>query len=185
VKITPTSLTLNQLFSSSNEQYVIPAYQRRYSWHERQVLELVDDIELLEGGDTHLLGSIVCLTGSHTAGLNQLELVDGQQRLTTISILFECIKERLAKDKRTDLVTEVARLLSAKSIDGKVMPKVLLDSIDSKEFARLQKAESAGDFKNDNLRQAFDVLREWVAARTGRSKRVLVSAAESGVCYST
>ena len=163
MKITPTSLTLNQLFSSSNEQYVIPAYQRRYSWHERQVLELVDDIELLEGGDTHLLGSIVCLTGSHTAGLNQLELVDGQQRLTTISILFECIKERLAKDKRTDLVTEVARLLSAKSIDGKVMPKVLLDSIDSKEFARLQKAESAGDFKNDNLRQAFDVLREWVA----------------------
>jgi len=74
MKIAPTSLTINQLFGSSNEQYVVPTYQRRYSWHERQVGELIDDIELLENGDTHLLGSIVCLTGSHKATLNQIEL---------------------------------------------------------------------------------------------------------------
>ncbi len=37
MKITPTSLTINQLFGATNEQYVIPAYQRRYSWHDRQV----------------------------------------------------------------------------------------------------------------------------------------------------
>ena len=59
--ITPTSLTINQLFGSNNEQYVIPTYQRRYSWHERQIWELIDDIGLIEGSDTHLLGSIVCL----------------------------------------------------------------------------------------------------------------------------
>lgn len=93
--ITPTSLSINQLFSSTNEQYVIPTYQRRYSWHERQVWELIDDILLIEDGDTHLLGSIVCLAGHHTAGLNKLELVDGQQRLTTITILLECIRQRL------------------------------------------------------------------------------------------
>lgn len=84
--ITPTSLTINQLFGSNNEQYIIPTYQRRYSWNERQLWELIDDIGLIEGNDTHLLGSIVCLTGHHTAGLNKLELVDGQQRLTTITI---------------------------------------------------------------------------------------------------
>jgi uncharacterized protein with ParB-like and HNH nuclease domain len=66
--ITPTSLTVNQLFGSNNEQYVVPTYQRRYSWHARQVWELIDDIMLVEGSDTHLLGSIVCLTGHHTAG---------------------------------------------------------------------------------------------------------------------
>lgn len=58
--ITPTSLTITQLFGSTNEQYVIPTYQRRYSWHERQVWELIDDILLIDEGDTHLLGSIVC-----------------------------------------------------------------------------------------------------------------------------
>jgi uncharacterized protein with ParB-like and HNH nuclease domain len=147
MKITPTSLTLNQLFSSTNEQYIIPAYQRRYSWHERQVMELVEDIDLLKGADTHLLGSIVCLAGTHTAGLNALELVDGQQRLTTISILLECIRERLIRDKRTDLASEVTRLLSAKAMDGKPMPKILLDSIDSKEFSRLLKADDDGDIR--------------------------------------
>ncbi|RWB25315.1 DUF262 domain-containing protein [Mesorhizobium sp.] len=82
MKITPTSLTLNQLFGSANEQFVIPAYQRRYSWREQQLYELIEDIELLENTDVHLLGSIVCLTGHHTAGINRLELVDGQQRLS-------------------------------------------------------------------------------------------------------
>jgi uncharacterized protein with ParB-like and HNH nuclease domain len=56
VIITPTSLTITQLFGSTNEQYVIPTYQRRYSWHERQVWELIDDILLIDDGDTHLLG---------------------------------------------------------------------------------------------------------------------------------
>ena len=97
MKIAPNSLTVSQLFSSTNEQFVIPAYQRRYSWRERQIIELVEDINLIEEADTHLLGSIVCLTGHHTAGINKLELVDGQQRLTTIIILLECIRERLER----------------------------------------------------------------------------------------
>ena len=93
--ITPTSLNITQLFGSTNEQYVIPTYQRRYSWHERQVWELIDDILLIDESDTHLLGSIVCLAGHHTAGLNRLELVDGQQRLTTVTIILECVRQRL------------------------------------------------------------------------------------------
>src|SRR2546426_2815994 len=98
MKITPTSLTINQLFGSSNEQYVVPTYQRRYSWRARQIWELMEDIVLLENSDTHLLGSIVCLADHHKAGPNQLELVDGQQRLTTVTILLECIRQRLEQE---------------------------------------------------------------------------------------
>ena len=88
MKIAPASLTINQLFGSKNEQYVVPTYQRRYSWHERQVVELIEDITLLEDGDTHLLGSIVCLAGHHTAGLNRLELVDGHLDGTSTDAFF-------------------------------------------------------------------------------------------------
>src|SRR5262245_30172420 len=137
MKITPTSLTINQLFGSSNEQYVVPTYQRRYSWRERQIWELVDDIKLLEDSDTHLLGSIVCLAGHHKAGLNQLELVDGQQRLTTVGIILECIRERLEQENLSDETVEVRRLLGSKALGGNAMPKVALDSIDSSEFKRL------------------------------------------------
>jgi uncharacterized protein with ParB-like and HNH nuclease domain len=67
------------------------------------VVEPIEDIILIEDGDTHLLGSIVCLAGHHKAGLNQLELVDGQQRLTTVTILLNCIRERLEK---TEVLTK-------------------------------------------------------------------------------
>jgi len=115
VIITPTSLTITQLFGSTNEQYVIPTYQRRYSWHERQVWELIDDIQLIDEGDTHLLGSIVCLAGHHTAGLNRLELVDGQQRLTTVTIILECIRQRMELDGEADEIEKFRHALATRA----------------------------------------------------------------------
>ena len=166
MQITPTSLSISQLFGSNNEQYIIPTYQRRYSWHERQVWELIDDIKLIENADTHLLGSIVCLAGHHTAGLNKLELVDGQQRLTTITILLECIRQRLEADKETDEAAEVGRLLSAKPLGGKPVRKVSLDSIDSAEFERLVNEDDKQEFQNQQLQWAFESVREWIAEQT-------------------
>lgn len=160
MQIKPTSLTLNQLFGSSNEQYVIPSYQRRYSWGERQIYELLEDIELLEGADTHLLGNIVCLTRAHQAGVNPLELVDGQQRLTTIAILLHCILERLKRDERADLAAEANRLTNARAPNGGAHPKILLDSIDRKDFERLQSGVEASG--NPALSGAFGILRKWV-----------------------
>lgn len=163
MKITPASLTLNQLFGSTNEQYVIPTYQRRYSWHERQVGELMDDVAAIENGDTHLLGSIVCLAGHHKAGLNQLELVDGQQRLTTVSIVLECIRERLEVEGAPDETFEIGQLLNAKPLGGKPVKKIALESIDADEFVQhLCRSEISGA-KNQNLSGAFSFVRSRVA----------------------
>lgn len=163
--ITPTSLTINQLFGSNNEQYVIPTYQRRYSWQERQVVELIEDIKLIEGNDTHLLGSIVCLAGHHTAGLNKLELVDGQQRLTTITILLECMRQHLEESGEADDAAEVARLLIAKPLGGRPLRKVALDSIDSVEFDQLVQNDESPSYKNAQLVATFQIVREWIAGQ--------------------
>lgn len=170
--ITPTSLSVTQLLGSTNEQYVIPAYQRRYSWHERQVWELIDDIRLIEEGDTHLLGSIVCLAGHHKAGLNRLELVDGQQRVTTISIILECIRQRLEKEGESDDANDIGRLLTAKPLGGSPFKKIALDSIDSEEFERLIQNDTSQDFQNDRLRSAFGIVRGWIGEQ---SKEVLAA----------
>lgn len=50
MKISPATLSVNQLLSSPSEQYSIPPYQRRHSWGERGIWELIDDAELLEEG---------------------------------------------------------------------------------------------------------------------------------------
>lgn len=165
MKITPTSLTLNQLLGSANEQFVVPAYQRRYSWRSRQVIELIEDIDLLSGSDVHLLGSIVCLTGPHTAGINRLELVDGQQRLTTLCVIFECIKQRLIEDEEQDRASELNRLLAAKPLGGKNVPKISLDTIDAGDFAYSlsNSGDHDGDVANQNLANAFFEVRRWLS----------------------
>ena len=164
MKINPTSLTLNQLLGSANEQFVVPAYQRRYSWRSRQVIELIEDIDLLSGSDVHLLGSIVCLTGPHTAGLNRLELVDGQQRLTTLCVILECIKEKLTQDDEQDKAAELNRLLTAKPLGGKYVAKILLDTIDGAEFLGFIKRGETDyeEIANQNLANAFNETRSWI-----------------------
>jgi hypothetical protein len=166
MKITPNSLTVTQLFGSGNEQYVIPAYQRRYSWQERQVWELIDDIRLIEQNDTHLLGSIVCLAGHHTAGINSLELVDGQQRLTTIMIIMECARQLLAKLGDVDEVSDLGRLLTCKALGGTPARKIALDSIDSEEFDRLVDGGDEKAYKNSNLKATFQIIRTWIGAQS-------------------
>mgnify|MGYP005827868079 CR=1 FL=1 len=82
---------LSELFSGDNNvTYYIPKYQREYVWSKWNWEALFDDILESEGG--HFLGSIICInteTDSHKPA--NLELVDGQQRMTTISLLYLAI----------------------------------------------------------------------------------------------
>lgn len=162
-EITPTSLSVSQLLGAENEQYVIPAYQRRYSWNRHQVEDLWDDLQLLEAGDSHLFGTIVCLAEHHTAGLNRLELVDGQQRIATISILLHCLLERLKAEKQVTTAIDLQRLLVAKAQKGSAEPKILLDSLDAKQFKKHASGQASADVENPRLLQAFEILRRRIA----------------------
>lgn len=163
--ITPTTLKITQLLGSRNEQYVIPAYQRRYSWKTQQIGALWDDIDMIGGTDTHLLGTIVCLTGHHNAGLDRLELVDGQQRLTTISIVLHCILERFQKEGLEEAAKDLGRLLTAKSMVGKPQSKIALDSLDSNQFDGHVEGTENDETANPRLAKAFESIRGWIAKR--------------------
>lgn len=70
--------------------YVIPRYQREYKWGKGSWDNLFDD--LLENDPHYFLGSIICINQSDDAlAVQELELVDGQQRLTTLSILLAAV----------------------------------------------------------------------------------------------
>jgi len=73
------------LNNNSNELvYKIPPYQREYSWKKEQWENLFDDI--LDNEQGYFLGSIICIDQNI-----QLDVIDGQQRLTTVSILLNAI----------------------------------------------------------------------------------------------
>lgn len=88
---------LSELFSSDHKiTYHIPKYQREYTWSKANWENLFDDIEESEGG--HFLGSIICINtqkDSHKPA--ELELVDGQQRMTTITLLYLALYSYLSE----------------------------------------------------------------------------------------
>ena len=158
MKITPTSLSISQLLSTESEQFTIPAYQRRYSWQDKQVKELFDDINHLEGGDTHLLGSIVCLTGDHGAGINTLELVDGQQRTTTIMLFLDAIEDRLRAEGNDEDAQSISKLVNSKDYTGTKSKKLQLGDLDNKDFTRVVDGEELDEVVNNNLLKARKLI---------------------------
>lgn len=84
------------LSSENNVVYEIPAYQREYSWGKEQWDALFDDL-LNEPDDSgHFLGSIICINKTKdTTSQSVLELVDGQQRMTTLSLLLLAVYSKL------------------------------------------------------------------------------------------
>ncbi len=86
-----TDYTISEIFSYDNKiKYVIPKYQREYAWKREQVEELLDD--LLENQEGYFLGTILCVNKTtDTVEGSILEIIDGQQRLTTISLLYAAI----------------------------------------------------------------------------------------------
>lgn len=173
--INPQSLSVNQLLSSNNEQYVIPAYQRRYSWQETQLEEIINDLERLDRSDNHFLGSIVFLVEPLSAGINKLEVVDGQQRLTTISILLQCMGERF---KSLDCDREHANiqyLLTAKPSGFPASPKISLESLDAMEYQQQIDGPVVLKPKNPNLALAFATFRAWAAKHDTESLDIMLS----------
>lgn len=87
----------------------MPPYQREYSWKKQQWEDLFDDLIDADGG--HFLGTIICLNATTDAvDANILEVVDGQQRMTTITLLLAAIhsisnerKSELDEDSLADL----------------------------------------------------------------------------------
>lgn len=87
---------------NQNNQFVIPIYQRVYSWGKEQCKQLWDDIIKTGGNDQiegHFIGSIVFVhDGIYTTNHSELLIIDGQQRLTTITLLFTALRNHLSDE---------------------------------------------------------------------------------------
>lgn len=91
------SFKIQNLFDL-NDEYLIPIYQRNYAWQEAQIVQLVEDIadyaEMNKNNEvkkTYYIGTIVVFEKIKN-GKTIYETIDGQQRLTTLSILLSVLK---------------------------------------------------------------------------------------------
>lgn len=110
--------------------YAIPRYQREYTWSRAQWDALFDD--LLENEPNYFLGSIICINQSQDAlSVQSLELVDGQQRMTTLSLFLAAIYQsfrvlpNLGMEQQIELYNLKHKLvLKKKSDQPRLIPQV-------------------------------------------------------------
>ncbi len=91
----PQSLTIKELFGNADAFYKIPQYQRPYKWEDEQVDKLWEDLHDAweDEEQNYFLGSIITAKPRGVEKSAYLDVVDGQQRLTTLMILFCVVRD--------------------------------------------------------------------------------------------
>lgn len=135
------------------KQFVIPIYQRTYSWQIAQCEKLFDDILRISRDDSvpgHFIGSVVYFQESiHTVSdVPQLLVIDGQQRLTTVSLLIAAMSEFI-RDREVGIDTNYTKLrnyylLNAEE-SGDLEFKLLLTRRDKETLINLLKGVPQSD----------------------------------------
>lgn len=120
-----------------SKRFKVPAYQRSYAWEKEHVEALLEDIrEAINSKESeYFLGSLVV-----TGPLEQrYDVVDGQQRLTTVSLLIAAIKDKFKSDEDMDVVSSIRTDFLA-STDRKTREKeskLVLNEIDNELYQEL------------------------------------------------
>lgn len=92
------------LFDSSQKSFIIPVYQRAYSWEKEQWNTFLKDLlEQIEGQNNYFFGNILLETLKKDT---KYEIIDGQQRITTLTVFIRAILNVLLNRKNEDLLKE-------------------------------------------------------------------------------
>lgn len=162
-------------FLKKSPQFVIPIYQRAYSWTEKECRQLWDDI-IRAGRDeavpAHFVGSIVYVEKGlyQVSSQSPLLVIDGQQRLTTVTLLIEALARNLAADEPLDG-------FSAKKLrnyylrnpeeDGEREYKVLLSQTDKTSLMALVDQRDLPDDHSVRIAANFELFSNRVADLKG------------------
>lgn len=132
------TLTVGELFSGSNV-FRMPIFQRPYSWDEETALELYDDIyQASERSSGYFLGPLIV---ARSGGNKPFDVVDGQQRLVTLSVIFAILRDLASA---SDLQQELQEVLWR--------PQRAARQLNDSPRVRLR------DFDQDSMQQWVQVL---------------------------
>ncbi len=148
-------------------QYVVPRWQRRYCWGQSDIERLVDDLVTIAAAGsnaTHYGGTLLTFPDPGAAGVvTTIRVVDGQQRLTTVSILLGCIAAELGAEGECDGWTRQIILDDRLTNPGKPPEKrrkLRLQDGDEEEYQRGLEDDSGGA---GTVSQAWRIARRLVA----------------------
>ena len=149
----------------------IPLYQRPYAWEQEQTEELLDDLldflgtghEQITDLSPYFLGSVVVIKEDHKP---EADVVDGQQRLTTLTMLLSAIRNRLGSEADTAVVDFAKGMTEYLYEKGNPVEE-------TEDRFRLTLRKQDADFFRDHIQKdgQFDKLRAMNAARLSDSQK--------------
>ena len=146
-----TAKEQNFIIFNSEKKLVIPFFQRKYVWKKENWDELYDNFFVKE--EPGFLGSILVQRNSIDAGSNKLDVIDGQQRLTTLSILVMAIYDSIENKDKVNAEDEMLNALFSKDTFSKnYEPKLSHSKFDKEDFETvisLNKVEKIYKDEND------------------------------------
>lgn len=156
---------VQELLGAPGVLYVTPDFQRGFEWSEEQFQELWTDLlTAVKNDNTHFLGQVI-LVDSSTGGQDLMQIIDGQQRLTTVSILACVLRDWYKNHSDQDYSTQLQRLLSATSTQDAAKTRrlsLLSHSDDDKQYGLVYAGES--EDASGNVGEAYEFFRSRVSS---------------------
>ncbi len=156
---------LNFIKDNQKNQLVIPIYQRLYSWEKEQCKQLWDDIIKIGGNDKmggHFIGSILYVLDRITHSNNALLIIDGQQRLTTITLLLIALRNHLSDEVKRKEIEDCYLINSDKDGDKKFR-LILSESDKDTLLSLIDKDRRKPSEPSLKIVENFKLFEEWVS----------------------
>ncbi|WP_100967575.1 DUF262 and DUF1524 domain-containing protein [Helicobacter pylori] len=172
---------LDFIGKSQEKQFVIPIYQRVYSWEKEQCKQLWDDIIKTGGNDQiegHFIGSIVFVhDGIYTTNHNELLIIDGQQRLTTITLLFIALRDHL--NDEDEFLEKFSRqkiqnryLINSDEKGDKKFKLILSESDRDTLLCLIDKDKRKPSEPSLKIMENFKLFEEWIRKNTDKLETI-------------
>ncbi|GAA8499938.1 DUF262 and DUF1524 domain-containing protein [Helicobacter pylori] len=158
---------------NQNNQLVIPIYQRVYSWEKEQCKQLWDDIIKIGENDKmdgHFIGSILYVLDNITHSNNTL-LIDGQQRLTTITILLIALRNHLSDEVKRKEIEDHYLINSDKDSDKKFR-LILSESDKDTLLSLIDKDRRKPSEPSSKIVENFKLFGEWIRKNTNQLETI-------------
>jgi uncharacterized protein with ParB-like and HNH nuclease domain len=133
---------------SSDFFFTIPDYQRPFAWEEGNFQDLIDDLISANGGEQYFLGTLVL---HKKPAKNTYDVVDGQQRLTSLLILIACIRDLITDPQyKKNLQGKIVQ--EENKVDGiPEMPRISVKDRQTFREIVLEESGTNKKFKEDQL----------------------------------
>ena len=137
----------------------IPVYQRNYDWQEENCKKLFTDIEnIIKHNEEieHFLGTVVYVLTKIERDYEEYVLIDGQQRITSISLLLKALHEKIISEDTKESIWE-QYLINKKSPDN---IRIRLKPIESDSVSYKQLIDNNDDSSNSNVCRNYKIFKE-------------------------